>query len=150
MPTAVQNRIEIWRSEVSSQTSSASGSVAERASVKQVGFWRRIFGLKGGAVVEGEGEGGLGAGLGMGIGMLRRRGEVERTRMYNVRSIEKEEVSRGGRKLNRDDDDGGSSMELGETDESEGGGLKDRRERLERAAKLLDRSKEVSGDSGGT
>ncbi|PQE19849.1 hypothetical protein CJF31_00006351 [Rutstroemia sp. NJR-2017a BVV2] len=149
MPTAAQNRIEIWRSEVSSQTSSASVSVAERASVKQVGFWRRIFGLKGGAVVEREGEGGLGAGMGMGIGMLRRRGEVERTRMYNVRSIEKEEVSRGGRKLNRDDD-GGSSMELGGTEESEGGGLKDRRKRLERAAKLLERSEEVGGDSGGT
>ncbi|PQE09804.1 hypothetical protein CJF30_00010781 [Rutstroemia sp. NJR-2017a BBW] len=149
MPTAAQNRIEIWRSEVSSQTSSASGSVAERAPVKQVGFWRRLFGLKGGAVVEGEGVGGLGTGLGIGIGMPRRRGEVERTRMYNVRSIEKEEVGRGGRKLNRDDD-GGSSMELGGSDESGGGGLRNRRERLERAAKLLDRSEEVGGDSRGT
>ena len=53
MPTAAQNRIEIWRSEVSSQTSSASVSVAERASVKQVGFWRRM-GKRNGCVTKGE------------------------------------------------------------------------------------------------
>ncbi|KAM3086834.1 hypothetical protein ACMFMG_000957 [Clarireedia jacksonii] len=145
MPTASQNCIEIWRSEVSSQTSSASVSVAERAPARQVGFWRRIFGLKAGAVMEGEGEGGLGAGM----GIMRRRGEVERTRMYNVRSREREEFSAAGRRLDRDDD-GGSSMGLEGTEESAGGGLRDRRARLERAARLLGRSEDVGGDSGGT
>jgi hypothetical protein len=85
-------------------------------------------------------------GAGVGMGMLRRRGEVERTRMYNVRSREKEEVSRAGRRLNRDDD-GGSSMELVGSEESDGGGLRDRRERLERATRLLERSEEVGRDS---
>ncbi|KAA8577312.1 hypothetical protein MFRU_021g00270 [Monilinia fructicola] len=167
MPDISRNRIEIWRNEVESQTSSQSGVTGDarwnEPTVRPPSFWRRIFGLGYGGSGSGSGSGnGSGSGSGDGGGGGSRSGsgrsasigkrlglvkeEIERTGMYTVRSRDKDEVGRGGGKVANGDRAGGSSMELDGSDESERVGLKGRRKRLERAAKLLGKNEGMGGN----
>ncbi|CAD6441449.1 47165877-d737-4efc-8bf2-882847460934 [Sclerotinia trifoliorum] len=132
MPDISRNRIEIWRSEVESQSSSQSGRTGledvgwSAPIVRPVGFWRRIFGLGTGKIMS----------IGQRLGLVKK--EVERTGMYTVKSRDVDEV--GGRRelVGRDMDiDGRSSMELDGSEESARDGLRERKNRLERAARLL-------------
>ncbi|KAI9650278.1 hypothetical protein NHQ30_000291 [Ciborinia camelliae] len=164
MPDISRNRIEIWRSEVESQTSSQSGVTGDvgwnAPIVRQPSFWKRVFGFgyssSGNGNGGGSGSGGSGSGSGSGrsvsigrrIGLV--KGEIEKTGMYTVRSRDKDELGKGrgleGRYTNGRRG-GGSSMELDGSEASERDGLRERRNRLERAAKLLGKN-EGAGENG--
>ncbi|RAL63099.1 hypothetical protein DID88_004183 [Monilinia fructigena] len=110
MPDISRNRIEIWRNEVESQTSSELGATGDAGwgepIVQPPSFWRRIFGLGyGRGSGSGSGDGGGGgsrSGSGRSVSIGKRlglvKGEIERTGMYTVRSRDKDEVGRGGGK----------------------------------------------------
>ncbi|KAF5878016.1 uncharacterized protein Bfra_000182 [Botrytis fragariae] len=161
MPDISRNRIEIWRSEVESQTSSQSGVAVEMGwnapVVRPQSFWRRVLGL--GYSGSGSGSGSRGHEVGNGsrsgsrsrtgssrsvsigrkLGLV--KGEIERTGMYTVKiKGDKDELERGrdleGREKSGERGEG-SSMELDGCEESVRGGLRERKNRLERAAKLL-------------
>lgn len=154
MPDISRNRIEIWRSEVESQTSSQSGVTGDvgwnAPVVRPTSFWRRLLlGFGFGSNGSGDGDrGGNGSGSGSGssrsvsigrkFGLV--KGEIERTGMYTAKTKDNDKTGSGralnGRGTNREGD-GGSSMELDGSEESARGGLRERRNRLERAAKLL-------------
>ncbi|KAF7894555.1 uncharacterized protein EAF01_010006 [Botrytis porri] len=166
MPDISRNRIEIWRSEVESQTSSQSGVAVEMGwnapVVRPKSFWRRVLGLgySGSGSGSGSGRGnevgngsrsGSGSGsrsrsgssrsvsLGRKLGLV--KGEIERTGMYTLKiKGDKDELERGRNLVGRErsgERDEGSSMELDGSEESVRGGLRERKNRLERAAKLL-------------
>lgn len=157
MPDIARNRIEIWRNEVESQTSSQSGGTIDvgwsAPVVRQPSFWRRIFGLANGGIASGNGSGsGSGSGSGRSRSIGRKIGlvkeDIERTGMYNVRSRSKDEVgSRGleGRRASRGKD-GGSSMEIDDGEETGRDGLMRKKNRLERASKLLGKNEGMRGN----
>ncbi|APA06467.1 predicted protein [Sclerotinia sclerotiorum 1980 UF-70] len=158
MPDISRNRIEIWRSEVESQSSSQSGRTGledvgwSAPVVRPVGFWRRMLGLGYGGSGSGAGNDGSGSESGKSMSIGRRLGlvkkEVERTGMYTVKSRDVDEVG-GRRDLGEKDGDVDrrSSMELVGSEESVRGGLRERRNRLERAAKLLGKN-DGMGENG--
>ncbi|ESZ95346.1 hypothetical protein SBOR_4280 [Sclerotinia borealis F-4128] len=161
MPDIARNRIEIWRSEVESQTSSQSGMTGDvgwnAPVVQPPSFWRRIFGLGYGGSGNGSGGSGSGnqSGSGKNVSIARKiglvKGEIERTGMYTVRSRDKDESGKGGGlegKGANGDRNEGSSMGLDGTEESgRARWLRERKNRLERAAKLL-RKNEGTGENG--
>ncbi|TGO35518.1 hypothetical protein BHYA_0155g00090 [Botrytis hyacinthi] len=162
MPDISRNRIEIWRSEVESQTSSQSGVAVDMGwnalIVRPQSFWRRVLGLgySGSGSGSGSGRGNeVGNGsrsgsrsrsgssrsvsIGRKLGLV--KGEIERTGMYTVKiKGDKDELERErdleGRERSGDRDEE-SSMELDGSEESVRGGLRERKNRLGRAAKLL-------------
>ncbi|KAF7949398.1 uncharacterized protein EAE97_002907 [Botrytis byssoidea] len=162
MPDISRNRIEIWRSEVESQTSSQSGVAVDMGwnapVVRPQSFWRRVLGLgySGSGSGSGSGRGNevrngsrSGSGsrsrssrsvsIGRKLGLV--KGEIERTGMYTVKiKGDKDELEREsdleGRERSRKRDEE-SSMELDGSEESVRNGLRERKNRLERAAKLL-------------
>ncbi|QSZ35324.1 hypothetical protein DSL72_008193 [Monilinia vaccinii-corymbosi] len=144
MPDISRNRIEIWRNEVESQTSSQSGLTGEvgwnASVVRPPSFWGRIFGLGYGGCGGGSGSGsgsgsGNGGGSGSGSGgcaSIRRRlglvkGGTERTGMYTVRGRDKDDVGRAKGKGASGERDGESSMELDGSEESGREWLRDRK-----------------------
>ncbi|KAF7878854.1 hypothetical protein EAF04_000057 [Stromatinia cepivora] len=166
MPDISRNRIEIWRSEVESQTSSQSGMTGDvgwtAPVVRPLSFWRRILGLGLGLGYGGSGsgagntKGGSGSGsrsgssrsvsIGRRLGLV--KGEVERTGMYTVRDMNEFGRGRGLEGKDANGERGGrSSMELDGSEESARGGFKERKNRLERAAKLLGKN-EGTGENG--
>ncbi|TGO13756.1 hypothetical protein BTUL_0064g00570 [Botrytis tulipae] len=156
MPDISRNRIEIWRSEVESQTSSQSGVAVDMGwnapVVRPQSFWRRVLGLRYSGSGSGSGRGNeVGNGSRSGSGSSRSvsigrklglvKGEIERTGMYTVKikgdkdELERERVLEGEERSGERDEE--SSMELDGSEESVRGGLRDRKNRLERAIKLL-------------
>ncbi|KAM0173442.1 hypothetical protein ACHAPC_010418 [Botrytis cinerea] len=160
MPDIARNRIEIWRSEVESQTSSQSGVAVDMGwnapVVQPQSFWRRVLGLGYSGSGSGSGRGNeVGNGsrsgsrsrsgssrsvsIGRKLGLV--KGEIERTGMYAVKIKGDKDMSERGRDLKErersGERDGESSMKLGGSEESVRGGLRERKNRLERAAKLL-------------
>jgi hypothetical protein len=123
------NRIEVWRKEVSASTTSFTPTEAEYIApvIRQPSFWKKVLKNRSRPSIR--------------VEEAKRKVEDEgqnvRTEMYDGREKGDGE---GGLRVPGDgdgDDRGGSSMEIGSV-ESEMNGLKERRERLERAARLLD------------
>jgi hypothetical protein len=134
-------RIEVWRHEVASSASftpSESGYLAPP--IRKPSFWKKILRRNSNSSNFGTGRRSKSYGDGK---------DSVKTEMYDP--VEKEEeglrVSEQAGETRR----GGSSMEIGSA-ESELGGLRERRDRLERAAKLLNGSgkgKDADGTRNG-
>lgn len=126
-------RIEVWRHEVSASfTPSESEYLAPP--IRQPSFWKKILRRDSKSLSAG------------GASKLKNRSEGKdsvKTEMYDPRGKEAEDglrVPEQEVELGRE-----SSMEIG-SGESELGGLRERRERLERAAKLLNGSGKANED----
>lgn len=170
MPDIARNRIEIWRNEVESQTSSQSGVAVDMGwnapVVQPQSFWRRVLGLGYSGSGSGSGRGNeVGNGsrsgrrsrsgssrsvsIGRKLGLV--KGEIERTGMYAAKIKGDKDMSERGRDLKErersGERDGESSMKLDGSEESVRGGLRERKNRLERAAKLL-RKNEGARENG--
>ncbi|RFU35162.1 hypothetical protein B7463_g1148, partial [Scytalidium lignicola] len=110
MNTKTHNRIEIWRQEVADATSSQAqpGYSSDRSLAHRASFWSRILKPKSGKGVPEEGD---------------------RTEMYD--QIEDDNVRKDG-----GNDDGDESL-LFRSESTEPDALRKRRDRLERAARLI-------------
>jgi hypothetical protein len=121
------NRIEVWRKEVSASTTSFTPTKAEYIApvIRQPSFWKKVLKKRSRPSIR--------------VEETKQEGQNVRTEMYDGR--ERGEGD-GGLRVPGDGDGerersrGGSSMEICSV-ESEMNGLKERRERLERAARLL-------------
>jgi hypothetical protein len=138
------NRIEVWRKEVSASTTSFTPTEAEYIApvIRQPSFWKKVLKKRSRPSIR--------------VEETKREGQNVRTEMYDGR--EKGEGDAGLRVPGNGDGErersrGGSSMEICSV-ESEMDGLKEKRERLERAARLLNGEAKKEGgrrkqDDGG-
>jgi hypothetical protein len=120
------SRIEVWRKEVSASTTSFTPTEAEYIApvIRQPSFWKKVLKKRSRHSIR--------------VEETKREGQNVRTEMYDGRERGEGE---GGLRVPGDGDgererSRGSSMEICSV-ESEMDGLKERRERLERAARLL-------------
>jgi hypothetical protein len=131
------NRIEVWRKEVSASTTSFTPTETKYIApvIRQPSFWKKVLKKRSRPSIR--------------VEETKREGQNVRTEMYDGR--EKGE-GEGALRVPGDGDGerersrGGSSMEICSV-ESEMNGLKERRERLERAARLLNGEAKKEGGS---